>query len=495
MRKWAVILFAAVIAAGPAYAGKRALVIGIEQYRIGKYNTIKGCVNDARAVKSVLMDYLQFSEGEIRLMLNQEATRANITGAIEQWLINGTKTGDNVFFYYAGHGFHIPDDNGDEADESPPFDETLCPYDTDPGLFHDRTRKGNMIIDDEIGEYLAKLGGRKVMMIFDSCNSGTVTRSAAMNAPKLAYRSLPVLSERTRGVGGIAQDKQKVHALSEEIDSSESYMAFLSAAGPLEEAKEIVVDGSAHGALTLSLIHAFRQKGGETAMTDITAMFEQIKKRYGVYHQTPRIEGNPELADMPANQFFSASSAQNMASAARYDNKDIGLSLWAASSPGRNSKTVFKLKDNIVFYLRSNTDGYLYLFDIIKKSDELLMIYPNQWSKMRNPNDCNRISKHQEVRIPPDKVHGVPVNFDFTADQRGEETILAILTRTPWTEMDAAVGQTEGPVKVITEAQKSRILELLQRRQAKRHVEYQAGRGEAADIASWAGAVLNIRVE
>ncbi|MCP4020522.1 MAG: hypothetical protein GY729_01650, partial [Desulfobacteraceae bacterium] len=52
---------------------------------------------------------------------------------------------------------YIRDDNGDEKDERHPMDETICPYDTDPDSIEDMSKKGNMIIDDEIGDRLARL--------------------------------------------------------------------------------------------------------------------------------------------------------------------------------------------------------------------------------------------------------------------------------------------------------------------------------------------------
>jgi len=68
------------------------------------------------------------------------------------------KDGDIFVFYYSGHGGQMLDTNGDEADNQ---DETLVAYD-------------RQINDDELGQaWLGLKPGVRVVMLSDSCNSGT----------------------------------------------------------------------------------------------------------------------------------------------------------------------------------------------------------------------------------------------------------------------------------------------------------------------------------
>src|SRR5262249_33649742 len=95
-----------------------------------------------------------------------EATAGRIASEFRSWLIAGTKPGDRIFFLYSGHGTRVKDDNGDEEDGE---DEALAPYDVD--------RYGNNLIrDDLFNQMLGELSGRMVVMVFDSCHSGTISR-------------------------------------------------------------------------------------------------------------------------------------------------------------------------------------------------------------------------------------------------------------------------------------------------------------------------------
>lgn len=70
--------------------------------------------------------------------------------------------GDLFLLTYSGHGGQIPDASGDEADKQ---DETWCLYD-------------GQLIDDELYFELGKFAsGVRVLVLSDSCHSGTVTRA------------------------------------------------------------------------------------------------------------------------------------------------------------------------------------------------------------------------------------------------------------------------------------------------------------------------------
>ncbi len=67
-------------------------------------------------------------------------------------------SGDILVFYFSGHGGQQPDENGDEQDGK---DETLVAYNRE-------------IIDDELNEIWPTFSsGVRIVMLSDSCNSGT----------------------------------------------------------------------------------------------------------------------------------------------------------------------------------------------------------------------------------------------------------------------------------------------------------------------------------
>ena len=76
--------------------------------------------------------------------------------------------GDLFFLTYSGHGGQVPDVSGEEDDKQ---DETWCLYD-------------GQLIDDELYFELGKFAaGVRILVLSDSCHSGTVTRARPVPPP------------------------------------------------------------------------------------------------------------------------------------------------------------------------------------------------------------------------------------------------------------------------------------------------------------------------
>ncbi len=183
MRKSAVrALAVALMLAGccaAAAAKDRALLIGIDRYRNQFVADTDGCENDTILLKEFLKTKLSFRDVDIRTLTNEKATVRDIRNAVREWLIEGTQPGDRVFFAYAGHGTRVPDEpNGDEVLDH--MDEALAVYDVEPKLpivyGSPAVAVSGYITDDEVSRWIADLHGRQVVMLFDSCHSGTISR-------------------------------------------------------------------------------------------------------------------------------------------------------------------------------------------------------------------------------------------------------------------------------------------------------------------------------
>jgi hypothetical protein len=186
MRKGAMrILVAAFVLAGCCAASSakdRALLIGIDRYQSRFVADTEGCENDAILLKEFLKMKLKFRDDDIRIVKNEKATAGNIRREVRDWLIEGTQPGDRVFFAYAGHGTRVPDEpNGDEVLDH--MDEALAVYDVEPKLpvvyGSPAVAVSGYITDDEVSRWVADLNGRQVVMLFDSCHSGTISRGTS----------------------------------------------------------------------------------------------------------------------------------------------------------------------------------------------------------------------------------------------------------------------------------------------------------------------------
>lgn len=152
----------------------RALLIGIDQYKNPKAN-LQGSVTDVQNMAAFLERHWGYPRSAIKTLTDAQATRENILAAMDDWLVKGSKPGGRVFLYYSGHGYYQPDQDGDEGDGS---DEALVPHDA---MVTDGSRNpvtvSNLILDDEIARILKRAADRQVQVVFDSCHSGTATRS------------------------------------------------------------------------------------------------------------------------------------------------------------------------------------------------------------------------------------------------------------------------------------------------------------------------------
>ncbi|CAL1405606.1 unnamed protein product [Linum trigynum] len=150
-----------------AHGTKRAVICGIS-YRKTKHE-LKGCINDAKCMKYLLINRFKFPESSIVFLTEEETdpyripTKRNMRMAL-YWLVQGCKPGDSLLFHFSGHGSQQRNYNGDEVDG---YDETLCPTDFETQ---------GTIVDDEINATIVKPlpAGVKLHAIVDACHSGTV---------------------------------------------------------------------------------------------------------------------------------------------------------------------------------------------------------------------------------------------------------------------------------------------------------------------------------
>ncbi|MCW5798521.1 MAG: Peptidase C14 [Nitrospira sp.] len=95
------------------------------------------------------------------VLLTTQGTRAKMLAAMRK-AAKQLKKGDLFFLTYSGHGGQVPDVTGEEIDKQ---DETWCLYD-------------GQLIDDELYFELSRFAaGVRILVLSDSCHSGTVTRA------------------------------------------------------------------------------------------------------------------------------------------------------------------------------------------------------------------------------------------------------------------------------------------------------------------------------
>lgn len=139
-----------------------SLHIGLNEVSAAAYSgwtgPLSACEFDAKDMAAIAK-----SKGmKSTVLLTKKGTRANVLAAIRQ----AAKTlgaGDLFLMSYSGHGGQLPDVSGEEEDKQ---DETWCLFD-------------GQLIDDELYFEFSKFkAGVRILVLSDSCHSGTVVRAA-----------------------------------------------------------------------------------------------------------------------------------------------------------------------------------------------------------------------------------------------------------------------------------------------------------------------------
>jgi len=140
--------------AGVDFGRSHALVIGNDAYR--QLPPLKTARRDAEAVSKVLSERYGF-----RVVTLFDATRYDILSSLNELRAELTSE-DNLLVYYAGHG---------ELDEKNDRGNWL-PIDAEP------TSTANWISNVAVTDILNAMNARHVLVVSDSCYSGTLTRAA-----------------------------------------------------------------------------------------------------------------------------------------------------------------------------------------------------------------------------------------------------------------------------------------------------------------------------
>jgi len=156
-------------ASGVAPNGRhKALLIGINY--TGTRAALRGCINDAKNMQTLLLRNGFPDDGSHMLLLTDERHRgreyqpdsSNIMKAMA-WLMKDAQKGDVLFFHFSGHGGQVPDKSGHEADG---YNETIIPL--------DHARAGQITDDVLWASLVYNLPeGARLTALMDCCHSGT----------------------------------------------------------------------------------------------------------------------------------------------------------------------------------------------------------------------------------------------------------------------------------------------------------------------------------
>lgn len=260
----------------------KAFLVGINAY---PECPLQGCVNDILAMADYLVKVRNFNSSCIRLLTDARATTVAIVERLE-WLVEGVKPGDRVFFHNSCHGAQIATRNsGGEVDG---LDEIICPVEFDWTDAH-------MIRDKQFVAIFSKLPPGVIFnWVADSCHSGDLDRGIPQKpvmgvnkkiSPKMVPRAYPVppdIAWRNR----VARCRVKTVGMHQGILD---LVGFAAGCKSTQTSADTVVDDKPCGAHTSYLLHALAAMGNESLEKVVLAEAEALKA--DGYLQEPQAEG------------------------------------------------------------------------------------------------------------------------------------------------------------------------------------------------------------
>jgi hypothetical protein len=251
----------------PPGQGKRqstryAVIIGIEQYR-QNLPAVEFAAHDAFIMREYLTKALGYPDENVVMVLNERAAKSDLEKYIERWLPNRVDKDSSVLIYYSGHG--APNPTTQEG--------FLVPYDGDP-TFLEITGYSLKRLYEQLG----KLPAREVLVVLDSCFSGSGGRSV------IAKGARPLVISMENPV--LAGDKLLVMTASSASQISSTY------------------DQKNHGLFTYFFLKGLQiaANANKDAKIEVSELYDYVKPQVqGVARreynndQVPQLIGSPEL--------------------------------------------------------------------------------------------------------------------------------------------------------------------------------------------------------
>lgn len=162
------------VLAGPAAAETRALLAGVWQFGSPAIPDLKGPENDLAAMEALVRTA---GSTDVTVLRNDQVTRTTMETALHALGLR-SKPGDWIVLYYSGHGAQA------EAAIKGTRDGDLDQFLPLAGFDPDAQDPERFIVDKDFYEWLSRYvpAGVKILMLADTCHSGTMNRSIDASA-------------------------------------------------------------------------------------------------------------------------------------------------------------------------------------------------------------------------------------------------------------------------------------------------------------------------
>lgn len=282
--------FVALLCSESLFAARKfALIVGTN-YKGSEISPLALCEKDAEVMKQSIVKTGNFDAANVRVLLGNQVTRENLRSSIVEWLGRNVKEGDQVFFFFAGHGQFMRD---------PAAKNGMRNY----VIMFQRPH----VSDDELSEWFGKLRTKKAVIILDCCFSGGIAKKGAA----------------TRGAGNVPipegqdyavlQDLENVHFQNKAvISSADDNETAIEIGKPIEHGiftyffSKAILEADLNGDKNITAYEAFYKARNETTKLAAKANHKQVPQISGdasgflfVAAPTPTPPPQPVLPPVP----------------------------------------------------------------------------------------------------------------------------------------------------------------------------------------------------
>lgn len=250
-----------------------AVVVGINRYQDAQIANLRYATADARAFYEHLVGMLSPDGGNVRLILNEEATLRALRTAIGEDLARAAMPDDIVLLFFAGHGSPETDDRVDH------ISRYLIMHDTE----YDNIYATGLDIETDLMRLLERIDSRRVVIFMDTCFSG---RAGGRTFEGPVLRRLQ--EEFRAGISSFS-----------EFDLGEGRI-ILSACDDDELAEEDRDLG--HGIFTYCLLETLLQNSPSDPLISVMALYDAVAERVTQFtngRQHPVLNGRAKSLKIP----------------------------------------------------------------------------------------------------------------------------------------------------------------------------------------------------
>ena len=385
----------------PTSPSNHALIVTVSEYQ---RSPLPGVINDRKLATELAQAFGVPAQNIVQLS-EQQVTREGLKDALAN-LNQSIVPGDKLYIYFSGHGARFFSKATGQCTES------LVMQDM------------HVVTNAEFATMIKPLSAKtdKTVVMLDSCHSGGVAQAASSRSASLALDRRPKYSpEASSPQCSLAVNDRGFSKLrGADLSTTDNNLVILAAA----RNNEVAWDTSKGGALTYNFQQCLNggavdsNHSGSLSMQELTdcvqARLDKSQEEAARQHAT--LAGNAAL--IPTFVQSGAAAPVNIDTVAAlndiYNQRDDRWQVTATVS-----QPTLKIGTNLSISIKSQRDGFVYLFYQGTQPDSFYLLFPNQLDAN------NTIAANEELRVPR-------AEWNVTAlGPRGTDHLMVMVSATP----------------------------------------------------------------